>query len=63
MKNKYAEAYFKPLRWPTVLLACTALRCALMDYEDTGCKSRTVADFSHAGFSGGCYFQKSRFRY
>ena len=54
-KNKYAGAYFKPLRWPTVLLASTALRCALMDYEDTGRKSGTVADFSHTGFSGGCY--------
>ena len=54
-KNKYGGAYFKPLRWPTVLLACTALRCALMDYEDTGRKSGTVADFSHTGFSGGCF--------
>ena len=53
-KNKYAGVYFKPLRWPTVLLACTALRCALMDYEDTGRKSGTIADFSHTGFSGGC---------
>ena len=61
-KNKYAGAYFKPLRWPTVLLACTALRCALMDNEDTGRKSGTVTDFSHTGFSGGCYFRKSRFR-
>ena len=54
-KNKYAGVYFKPLRWPTVLLACTPLRCALMDYEDTGRKSGTIADFSHTGFSGGCY--------
>ena len=51
-KNKYTGAYFKPLHWPTVLLASTTLRCALMDYEDTGCKSGTVADFSHTGFSG-----------
>ena len=51
-KNKHVGKYFNPLRWPTVLLACTALRCALMDYEDTGRKNGTVADFSHTGFSG-----------
>lgn len=50
--DKYAGRYFKPLRWPTVLLACTALRCALMDYEETGRRGGNVADFSHIGFSG-----------
>ena len=52
-KNKHIEKYFNPLCWPTVLLACTTLRCTLMDYEDTGRKNGTVADFSHTGFSGG----------
>lgn len=61
-KDKYAGPCFKPLRWPTVLLACTTLRCALMDYEDTGRKSGTVADFSHTTFSGRCCLRTSRFR-
>lgn len=50
--NTYTENYFKPLLWPTALLACTALRCALMDYEDTGRRNAAVADFSHVGFHG-----------
>ena len=48
----YPKGYFTPLRWPTVLIACTALRCALMDYEDTGCKPLAVPDFSQAVFGG-----------
>lgn len=51
-EDKYTAEYFGPLRWPTVLLGCTALRCALMDYEDTGRKTGAVAEFSHATFSG-----------
>jgi hypothetical protein len=54
-KNKYLQAYFKPLRWTTILFACTTLRCALMDFEDTGCKGEHVADFSQNVFSGGCH--------
>ncbi|KAG0638240.1 hypothetical protein HOY80DRAFT_1048520 [Tuber brumale] len=46
----YKQQYFSPLCWPTVLLVCTALRCSLMDYEDTGHKSLAVADFSQAVF-------------
>lgn len=53
-RDQYTGNYFKPIRWPTVLLACTALRCALMDYEETGRRGGTVADFSSIGFSGGC---------
>lgn len=52
-RDKYTKRYFKPLRWPTVLLACTALRCALMDYEDTGRRGGVIAEFSGVGFSGG----------
>ena len=51
-RDQYTGGYFKLLRWPTVLLACTALRCALMDYEETGRRGGTVADFSSIGFSG-----------
>ena len=53
-RDQYTGRYFKPLRWLTVLLACTALRCALMDYEETGRRGASVADFSSIGFSGGC---------
>ncbi|PUU72134.1 hypothetical protein B9Z19DRAFT_1139310 [Tuber borchii] len=52
----YTQKYFSPLRWPTVLLVCTALRCALMDYEDTGHKSLAVGDFSQAVF--GEYYKR-----
>ena len=48
----YTQMYFSPLRWPTVLLVSTALRCSLMDYEDTGHKSLAVGDFSQAVFGG-----------
>jgi len=48
----YTQMYFSPLRWPTVLLVCTALRWSLMDYEDTGYKSLGVGDFSQAVFGG-----------
>ena len=48
----YTQYYFNPLRWPTVLLMCTALRCSLMDYEDTGYKSLAVGDFSQTVFGG-----------
>jgi len=48
----YTQMYFRPLRWPTVLLVCTALRCSLMDYKDTGHKSLEVGDFSQAVFGG-----------
>jgi len=51
--HNYAKVYFTPLRWPTVLLACTTLRCAIMDFEETGRKSATVADFSQNVFGGG----------
>jgi hypothetical protein len=51
-RDKYTKGYFKPLRWPTVLLACTALRCALMDYEETGRRGGAIAEFSSIGFSG-----------
>ena len=44
--------YFRPLRWPTVLLVCTDLPCSVMDYEDTGYKALAVGDFSQAVFSG-----------
>jgi len=50
--DRYTGEYFRPLRWPTVLVACSALRCALMDYEETGRRGGGVADFSHAVFSG-----------
>ena len=50
--NPYTESYFNPLRWPTILLACTAMRCALMDYQDTGRQDAAVSDFSHVGFHG-----------
>jgi len=50
--KSYTQRYFSPLRWPTVLLVCTALRCFLMDYEDTGHKSLAVADFSQTVFGG-----------
>ena len=50
--NPYTESYFKPLRWPTILLAGTAMRCALMDYLDMGRRTTTVADFLHTGFHG-----------
>ena len=40
----YTQDYFNPLRWPTVLLVCTALHCSLMDYEDTGYKSLAVCN-------------------
>ena len=50
--NPYTESYFNPLRWPTILLACTAMRCALMDYQDTGRRAAAVSDFSHVGFHG-----------
>ena len=50
--KQYTQKYFSPLRWPTVLLVCTALRCSLMDYEDTGHKSLAVGDFSQAVFGG-----------
>jgi len=46
----YTQMYFSPLRWPTVLLVCTSLRCSLMDYEDTGHKSFAVGDFSQGVF-------------
>jgi len=52
-RDTYTKSYFSPLRWPTVLLACTALRCALMDYEETGHRGANIADFSHIGFTGG----------
>jgi len=48
----YAQIFFSPLRWPTVLLVGTALGCSLMDYEDTGHKSLAVGDFSQAVFGG-----------
>ena len=48
----YTQDYFSPLRWPTVLLVCTALRCSLMDYEETGHKSLAVGDFSQTVFGG-----------
>jgi len=48
----YTQMYFRPLCWPTVLLVCTALRCSLMDYQDTGHKSLAVGDFSQAVFGG-----------
>jgi len=48
----YTQMYFSPLRWPTVLLVCTALHCSLIDYEDTGHKSLAVGDFSQAVFGG-----------
>src|ERR1700709_1261651 len=50
--NPYTESYFKPLQWPTILLAAKAMRCALMDSQDTGRRTPAVADFSHAGFHG-----------
>jgi hypothetical protein len=50
--NPYTESYFNPLRWPTILLGCTAMRCALMDYQDTGRRAAAVSDFSHVGFHG-----------
>ena len=50
--NPYTESYFKPLRCPTILLAGTAMRCALMDYQEIGRRTAAVADFSHAGFHG-----------
>src|SRR5712671_6607801 len=50
--NPDTKSYFKPLRWPTILLTGTAMRCALMDYQDTGRRTAAVADFSHAGFHG-----------
>ena len=53
-RDQYTGRYFKPLQWPTVLLACTALRCALLDYEETGRQGASVADFPSIGFSGGC---------
>ena len=51
-RDKCTKWYFKPLRWPTVLLACTALRCSLMDYEATGHRGR--------GYCGvlGCRIQR-----
>ena len=48
----YTQDYFNPLRWPTVLLVCTALCCSLMDYEDTGYKSLAVGNFSQTVFGG-----------
>ncbi|KAG0635011.1 hypothetical protein HOY80DRAFT_1058264 [Tuber brumale] len=54
--KRYTQQYFSPLRWPTVLLVCTALRCFLMDYKDTGHKSLAVADFSPAMF--GDYYKR-----
>ncbi|KAG0643367.1 hypothetical protein HOY80DRAFT_1033408 [Tuber brumale] len=51
----HTEEYFSTLHWPTVLLVCTALRCSLMDYEDTGHKSIAVAVFSQAVFD---YYKK-----
>ena len=48
----YTQDYFNPLRWPTVLLVCTALRGSLMDYEDRGYKSLAVGDFSQTVFGG-----------
>ena len=48
----YTQNYFSPLRWPTVLLVCTALRCSLMDYQETGHKSLALGDFSQTVFGG-----------
>jgi len=48
----YTQMYFSPLSWPTDLLVCTAVRCSLMDYQDTGHKSIVVGDFSQAVFGG-----------
>ncbi|KAG0125068.1 hypothetical protein HOY82DRAFT_617160 [Tuber indicum] len=48
--KSYTQEYFSPLRWPIVLLVYTALRCSLMDYEDTGQKSLAVGDFSQVMF-------------
>ena len=48
----YTQDYFSPLRWPTILIVCTALRCLLMDYEETGHKSLVVRDFSQTVFGG-----------
>jgi len=46
----YTQMYFSHLHWPTVLLVCTALRCSLIDSEDTGHKFLAVGDFSQAVF-------------
>jgi len=48
----YTQMYFRPLRWPTVLLVCTALRSSLIAYQDTGHKSLVVEDCSQAVFGG-----------
>ncbi len=44
--------YFQPLRWPTILLACTALRCALLDYATDGIKQSPVCPFERESFYG-----------